>query len=107
MQDLYRLELPMGHLRRSRTTRRILQIASLGLAGLIAGLLSGCSRTKPELPAVRNDTDWQTSSTYASATSAIPPRDAARTARIRFCSGEPCGTHMISERAGRSQRPRM
>jgi hypothetical protein len=29
----------------SRTTRRLLQLASLGLAGLLAGLLSGCTST--------------------------------------------------------------
>src|ERR1700712_813477 len=27
----------------TRTTRRLLQVASLGIAGLLAGLLSGCS----------------------------------------------------------------
>lgn len=30
-----------------RTTRRLLKLASLGLAGLIAGLLAGCSETPP------------------------------------------------------------
>ncbi len=31
-----------------RTTRRILKVASLGLAGLIAGLLAGCSSSAVE-----------------------------------------------------------
>ena len=31
----------------SRTTRKLLKLASLGLAGLIAGLLAGCSETPP------------------------------------------------------------
>ncbi len=30
-----------------RTTRRLLKLASLGLAGLIAGLLAGCSEAPP------------------------------------------------------------
>ena len=33
----------MSVLHPSRITRRLLKIASLGLAGLLAGLLSGCS----------------------------------------------------------------
>lgn len=31
----------------SRTTRRLIKLASLGLAGLIAGLLAGCSDAPP------------------------------------------------------------
>jgi hypothetical protein len=31
----------------ARTTRRLLKIASLGIAGLIVGLLSGCSSSSP------------------------------------------------------------
>jgi uncharacterized lipoprotein len=31
----------------SRTARRLIKLASLGLAGLIAGLLSGCSSAPP------------------------------------------------------------
>ncbi|GGA74885.1 hypothetical protein GCM10011507_27830 [Edaphobacter acidisoli] len=31
----------------SRTARRLIKLASLGLAGLLAGLLAGCSETPP------------------------------------------------------------
>lgn len=34
---------PVRHTKASSTTRRILKVASLGIAGLIAGLLAGCS----------------------------------------------------------------
>jgi hypothetical protein len=40
-----------------RTTRRILKIASLGLAGLIAGLLSGCSASPDSTP-IRITGNW-------------------------------------------------
>jgi hypothetical protein len=36
----------MHFLPASRTKRRLLKVASLGLAGLIAGLLSGCSDSR-------------------------------------------------------------
>jgi hypothetical protein len=71
----------MSLLHPSTTTRRLLKIASLGLAGLIAGLLTGCTSSVPSIHiSPKNDTDWQTSSTYASATASLPPRNAARTA---------------------------
>ena len=35
----------MAFLPKSRTKRRLIQVASLGLAGLLAGLLSGCNDT--------------------------------------------------------------
>ena len=42
-----------SHVRRTRpstsTTRRILKVASLGIAGLIAGLLAGCSASSLHL----------------------------------------------------------
>ena len=34
---------PVRHTKSASTTRRILKVASLGIAGLIAGLLAGCS----------------------------------------------------------------
>jgi hypothetical protein len=57
----------------SRFTRNALKIASLGLAGLIVGLLSGCSPADSTLSIrPRIDTDWQTSPTYASAVASAP-----------------------------------
>jgi hypothetical protein len=44
-----------------RTTRRILKLASLGLAGLIAGLLSGCSASPDSTP-IRIAGNWHFSS---------------------------------------------
>jgi len=44
--------MPSSTARRTshRTTRRLLKLASLGLAGLLAGLLSGCNAS-PDVPA--------------------------------------------------------
>ncbi len=77
----------------SRTTRRLLQIASLGLAGLLAGLLTGCTSTSPKLLESHNDTDWQTSSTYASATAGLGPRTTPRSAHGRSCVSGACEPH--------------
>ncbi len=54
--------------------RRIVKVASLGLAGLLAGLLSGCSSTASTLSFMhhRNDDAWQASLTYSP--SSIPFR---------------------------------
>jgi len=65
-------------------SRRLIQIASLGLAGLLAGLLTGCSSaTAARFLQPHPDTNWQTASTYASATASLPPRNAARSAHAR------------------------
>lgn len=82
----------------SRTTRRLLQLASLGLAGLLAGLLAGCSGVSNRLSVSQNDTDWQTSSTYASATSSMSPRSAVRSPHIHRCDGAVCGSPLTAER---------
>jgi len=63
----------------SRIPRRLVQIASLA----VAGLLAGCSGTEARLLAPQNDTGWQTSQTYASATASIPPRRAGHTVSVR------------------------
>jgi hypothetical protein len=90
----------MSTARPSRATRRILQLASLGLAGLLAGLLTGCSsNTAAQVLSPRVDTDWQTASTYASATAALPPRSAARSAHVRPCLAAPCELTATSSRA--------
>jgi hypothetical protein len=54
----------MSFLPSSRTKRRLLKVASLGLAGLIAGLLSGCSSADASVrtskPQVASDPATQT-----------------------------------------------
>ena len=69
----------MSILQHSRKTqrllpRRLIQLASLGLAGLLAGLLAGCSSGQAGvlLPG-HLDTDWETIPTYASATADMAP----------------------------------
>jgi hypothetical protein len=54
--------------------RRLVKVASLGIAGLIAGMLSGCSSTANTLSFMhhRNDASWQASLTYSP--SAMPFR---------------------------------
>jgi hypothetical protein len=81
----------------SPITRRLLKIASFGLAGLLAGLLTGCtSNPAAGLLPLPNDTDWQTSSTYASATAPFTPRGvshASRTPSCNACNLRPAATH--------------
>ena len=90
----------MSLVRPSRTTRRLLKIATLGFAGLLAGLLSGCSsNSAAQLLQPRIDTDWQTTSTYASATAVLPPRSAVRSAHARVCSAAPCEQRVAGNRA--------
>ena len=83
----------------SRTTRRLIKLASLGLAGLIAGILTGCSGATNRVAIAPNDTDWQTPSTYASATAAMSPRDASRSPHVHLCAGSPCGVRGSMERS--------
>ncbi len=84
----------------SATTRSLLKIASIGLAGLFAGLLTGCSSTTAaHLLHPRNDTDWQTFSTYASATAGLPPRVAAHathSAQAHPCLGASCNPRPVA-----------
>jgi hypothetical protein len=57
-----------------RTIRRIVKVASLGFAGLLAGLLSGCTSSSNPfnlLPA-RVDTGWQSIS-LAESPGVVPP----------------------------------
>jgi hypothetical protein len=72
--------------------RRILQLASLGLAGLLAGLLAGCSSDDSSLQLLQshNDTDWQTTSSYASATAAVGPTSSIHAPHARPCEAGPC-----------------
>jgi hypothetical protein len=94
----------MSVLHPSRTTRRLLKIASLGLAGLLAGLFSGCSSTSASLIQPHTDTAWQTSSTYASATASLPPRTTAHSGHTRACFAAPCEPHAAASRTHLSRR---
>jgi hypothetical protein len=82
---------------RRRLPRRLIQIASLGLAGLLAGLLVGCSAnpTGLILPG-HEDTDWYTIPTYASETANIAPGSISRSAHVRPCFAAPCHSAMAS-----------
>jgi hypothetical protein len=77
----------------SRTSRRLLKIASLGLAGLIAGLLTGCNPNE-DGPGIFThvDTDWRTPSTYASATASAPPSSASHNAHTNLCYSASCNS---------------
>ena len=56
-----------------RLVSRIVKVASLGVAGLIAGLLSGCNASNPlSLIPPRTDTGWQSIS-LAETPSPVPP----------------------------------
>ena len=61
----------MSFLPASRTKRRLLKIASLGLAGLLAGLLSGCNTTA------------STSYTHVTADSHLPSIEATQIPALR------------------------
>ncbi len=86
----------------SATARRLLKLVSIGLAGLFTSLLTGCTSTSTHLLQSRNDTDWQTFSTYASATAGLPPRAAAHAthaAQARRCYGANCDFHPAPNRS--------
>jgi hypothetical protein len=76
----------------SIATRRLTLAAML----LLAGLLTGCNGLGSRLTVSPNDTDWQTSSTYASATAGMTPHSAVRSARLRLCDGAPCGQPRVT-----------
>ncbi|MGD0797592.1 MAG: hypothetical protein ABR910_07695 [Acidobacteriaceae bacterium] len=86
--------------------RRLLQLTSLCLAGLLAGLLAGCSSdTSAQLLRPHNDTDWQTTSNYASATASLGPNNSVRVPHIRSCEAGPCELRVSSTHP--SRRPGM
>jgi len=67
----------MSSRKRARTARRILKVASLGLAGLIAGLLAGCSSDSLE-----RFSAWRSGSTLT-ANRRLQNLDYRRTPEIR------------------------
>jgi hypothetical protein len=91
---------------RSSLPRRLLQLASLGLAGLLVGVLAGCSSSdRTELTSLHNDTDWQMTSDYASATAALGASNSIRSPRVSSCVSAPCEVRVsashISHQPGR------
>lgn len=56
----------------SRTTRRLLKIASLGLAGLLAGLLSGCNTSPDNAANPHSHTIGDSSDTVSTSYSDLP-----------------------------------
>jgi hypothetical protein len=86
----------MSLLHLSASTRRVLpsrllQLASFALVGLLVGLLTGCSSgSSVQLLQSRNDTDWQTTSTYASATATLGPASPLHAPHARPCDAGPC-----------------
>jgi hypothetical protein len=75
--------------------RRLLQLASLGLAGVLAG----CSADPgPELTSLHNDTDWQMTSGYASAAGAIGPSSSIRSPHLSACLSAPCAVRVSASR---------
>jgi hypothetical protein len=91
--------LPLSSFKRRTLPRRLLQLAGLGLAGLIAGLLAGCSSdTSAQMVYPRNDTDWRTSSNYASATASLGPESYSHTPHLRSCLAAPCEVRVSAVR---------
>ena len=84
---------------RSSLPRRLLQLASLGLAGVLAGVLAGCSSDPgPELTSLHNDTDWQMTSDYASAAGALGPSNSIRSPHLSTCVAAPCEVRVAAGR---------
>src|SRR3954454_21838104 len=64
--------------RPARTTRRLLKVASLGLAGLLAGLFGGCSSSD----SIARFSNWESGATLT-ATRRLQNLDYRRTPEIR------------------------
>jgi hypothetical protein len=86
-----------------RTARRLLKVASLGLAGLLAGLLSGCNATQdtPSPANISSTTDtWSTHLPKSLDSVQVPPlRHAPSTRRLQGGS-----FHIVSQSMGPSGR---
>jgi hypothetical protein len=86
-----------------RTARRLLKVASLGLAGLLAGLLSGCNATKDSTSPTNISTTAYTWSTHLpkslDAVQVPPLRHAPSTRRLQMGS-----YHTVSQSMGPSGR---
>ncbi|MBB5342892.1 hypothetical protein [Tunturibacter empetritectus] len=85
-----------------RTARRLLKVASLGLAGLLAGLLSGCNATEDATPTNISSTTytWSTHIPKSLDSVQVPPlRHAPSTRRLQGGS-----FHTVSQSMGPSGR---
>jgi hypothetical protein len=88
----------MPSLTARRTARRLLKVASLGLAGLLAGLLSGCNSTQGDSPTNVSTSayTWSTQLPKSLDAVQIPPlRHAPSTRRLQTGS-----YHEVSQSMG-------
>jgi hypothetical protein len=93
----------MPSLTARRTARRLLKVASLGLAGLLAGLLSGCNATPDSTAPTNISTTAYTWSTHPpkslDAVQVPPLRHAPSTRRLQMGS-----YHNVSQSMGQMGR---
>ncbi|WP_353066741.1 hypothetical protein RBB77_09185 [Tunturibacter psychrotolerans] len=90
----------MSSLTARRTARRLLKVASLGLAGLLAGLLSGCNATE-DSPNISTTTyTWSTHLPKSLDAVQVPPlRHSPSTRRLQMGS-----YHNVSQSMGQMGR---
>jgi hypothetical protein len=86
----------MSSLTARRTARRLLKVASLGLAGLLAGLLSGCNATPDSTDISTTTYTWSTHLPKSLDSVQVPPlRHAPSTRRLQTGS-----YHNVSQSMG-------
>ena len=86
----------MPSLTARRTARRLLKVASLGLAGLLAGLLSGCNATQDPTNISTTTYTWSTHLPKSLDAVQVPPlRHAPSTRRLQMGS-----YHNVSQSMG-------
>jgi len=88
----------MPSLTARRTARRLLKVASLGLAGLLAGLLSGCNSSQDSSPTNISTTTYSWSTQLPKSLDAvqIPPlRHAPYTRRLQMGSYHTVSQSMV------------
>jgi hypothetical protein len=86
----------MSSLTARRTARRLLKVASLGLAGLLAGLLSGCNATPDSTNISTTTYTWSTHLPKSLDSVQVPPlRHTPSTRRLQTGS-----YHNVSQSMG-------
>jgi hypothetical protein len=86
----------MPSLTARRTARRLLKVASLGLAGLLAGLLSGCNATQDSTNISTTTYTWSTHPPKSLDAVQVPPlRHSPSTRRLQTGS-----YHNVSQSMG-------
>jgi hypothetical protein len=86
----------MSSLTARRTARRLLKVASLGLAGLLAGLLSGCNATQDSSNISTTTYTWSTHLPKSLDSVQVPPlRHSPSTRRLQTGS-----YHNVSQSMG-------